>query len=158
MTELLGALGDGALPALLRRSAPAYVLVNALHILGIGLLLGAIATLDLRLLGAFRAQPVAALAPPLVRVAGGGLVLAAATGLMLFATRPLAYAENPAFLAKLGLIGLGLLNLGALRLNPHWRGATAGRAPHGSVRAAALLSLLAWAGAVLAGRWIGFLQ
>lgn len=158
MTELLGALSDGALPALLRRSAPAYVLVNALHILGLGLLLGAIATLDLRLLGAFRAQPVAALAPPLVRVAGGGLALAAATGLMLFATRPHAYAENPAFLAKLGLVGLGLLNLAALRLNPHWRRATAGEAPHGSVRASALLSLLAWVGAVLAGRSIGFLQ
>jgi hypothetical protein len=29
---------------------------------------------------------------------------------------------------------------------------------HGSVRIAAFLSLLAWMGAVIAGRWIGFLQ
>jgi hypothetical protein len=156
--ELLQALADWPVAAALRRSAIAYPLVNAAHIISLGLLLGAITTLDLRLLGLFRAHPVAVLGPPLWRVAACGLALAAVTGFLLFSTRPLAYAENPAFLTKLGLIGLGLLNLLVLRFNAHWRLALGGGAVHGSVRAAALLSLVAWMGAVVAGRWIGFLQ
>jgi hypothetical protein len=144
--------------AALRESGIAYPIVNAAHIASIALLFGAIATLDLRMLGAFRASPAAALGPPLVRVASFGLVLAAVTGFLLFSTRPLTYWENPAFRIKLALIALGLANVVALHVNRHWRRALAGDAVHGSVRAAAALSLTLWLGAVLAGRWIGFLQ
>ncbi|MBC9178086.1 DUF2214 domain-containing protein [Pseudoroseomonas ludipueritiae] len=141
----------------LRQSALAYPLVNAAHILGIGLLLGSIATLDLRMLGLFRAAPMAVLAPPLWRMAGCGLGLAAATGFLLFSTRPGAYLDNPAFLLKLGLLALGLLNILALHLNPAWKRALAGGEAGAALRLPALLSLLAWVGAVLSGRWIGFL-
>lgn len=144
--------------AFLRGSVAAYALVNAAHIMGIGLLFGAIATLDLRLLGAFPGHPVAHLGPPLRRAAAGGLALAAGTGLLLFTTRPLAYAANPAFLAKLGLVAFGLLNVALLTRGRHWRAALAGAPVHPAVQGAALASLLAWAGAILAGRWIGFLQ
>jgi hypothetical protein len=155
---VLEAISAWPLAAALRESAIAYPLVNAAHIAAFGLLLGAIATLDLRLLGAFQGQALRDLGPPLWRVAAWGLALAALTGLLLFSTRAPAYAENPAFLAKLGLIGLGLANVLALRLNPHWARALEGGAVHPSVRLSAALSLLAWLGAVLAGRWIGFLQ
>ena len=156
--DLLHAVAASPVAAALRDSAVAYPLVNAAHIISLGLLLGAVVTLDLRLLGAFRAHPLTHLGPPLWRVAAVGLGLAGVTGLMLFTTRAPAYAENPAFLAKLGLIGLGLLNVAALRFNRHWRAALAGGPPHPSIRLAALASLLAWVGAALAGRWIGFLQ
>lgn len=142
----------------LRQSELLYPLVNAAHILGIGLLLGAIATLDLRLLGLFRAAPLAVLAPPLWRVAACGLGLAAATGFLLFSTRPAGYLDNPAFLLKLGLVGFGLLNILALHLNPAWRRALAGGEARVGLRLPALLSLLVWVGAVLAGRWTGFLM
>jgi hypothetical protein len=155
---VLEALAGWPVAAALRGSVVLYPLVNAAHILGIGLLIGAIVTLDLRLLGAFRAVPLAAVAPMLVRVAGSGLALAAVTGFLLFTTRPLTYAENPAFLLKLGLIGLGLINIATLRRHAGWRALLAGGAPSFLVRAAALASLLTWTAAVLAGRWIGFLQ
>ena len=77
---------------------------------------------------------------------------------LLFSVRPLAYAANPAFLIKVLLVALGILNALALRLNRHWSQARAGGPVHGSVRATALLSLFIWAAAVLAGRWIGLLQ
>ena len=155
---MLDAVAAWPVAAALRGSAIAYPLVNAAHIGAVGLLLGAIVTLDLRLLGAFRAHPVAHLAPPLLRVATLGFLAAAATGLLLFTTRPVAYAENPAFLAKLALIGLALVNALALRLHPRWRRLGAnGRIPR-PVRAAAAVSLLAWPATVVAGRWIGFLQ
>ena len=142
----------------LRQSTLAYPLVNAAHILGIGLLLGSIATLDLRLLGLFRAAPLAVLAPPLWRVAACGLGLAAATGFLLFSTRPAGYLGNTAFLLKLGLLGLGLLNILALHLNPAWKRVLADGEAGAALRLPALVSLLVWAGVVVAGRWIGFLM
>ncbi|GGC70848.1 hypothetical protein GCM10011504_55760 [Siccirubricoccus deserti] len=155
---MLDAIAGWPVGAWLRASDIAYPLVNAAHIASIGLLLGAIVTLDLRLLGAFRRHPIGHLAPPLVRVAAAGLLAAAVTGLLLFSTRPTTYLENPAFLAKLALVGLALLNAMALRLHPWWRSGTyQGEAP-GTVRAAVAVSLVAWPSAVVAGRWIGFLQ
>lgn len=156
--EWLAALGASPPAAWLRGSVTAYLLVNAAHVLGVGLLLGAVVALDLRLLGAFAAHPLRHLGPPLRRVAGAGLVLAAATGLLLFATRPIAYVENPAFLAKLALLGLALVNLALLHAGGRWRAALQTDVPAPSLRAAALVSLLAWPGVLLAGRWVGFLQ
>ncbi|PHK96811.1 DUF2214 domain-containing protein [Pseudoroseomonas rhizosphaerae] len=151
--EALAAWPGGAL----RRSAIAYPLANAAHILAIGLLLGAIATLDMRLLGAFRAVPLAHLAGPLSRVAGWGLALALATGLLLFSVSPGAYLGNPAFQIKLALVLAGTLNALALHRGAPWRRALAGGHAGAALRVAALLSLLLWSAAVLAGRWIGFL-
>lgn len=142
----------------LSRSAIAYPLVNAAHILALALLFGAIAILDLRLLGLFRGSPLGAVARPATRMAACGFALAATTGFLLFSTRPLTYAENPAFLVKLGLIGLALLNATLLHVNPRWHVALAGGAVHGSLRASAVASLFVWMTVVLAGRWIGFLQ
>jgi hypothetical protein len=56
------------------------------------------------------------------------------------------------------LIGLGVLNVIVLRYNRHWRQAINGARVHSSVRIAAFVSLFVWLGAVVAGRWIGFLQ
>jgi hypothetical protein len=155
---LLDALASWPVAAALRGSAIAYPLVNAAHIASVGLLLGAIVTLDLRLLGAFRSHPLAHLAPPLVRVAAAGFIGAAVTGVLLFSTRPAAYLENPAFLAKLALIGVGVLNIMTLRLNPRWGDVTESEKIAASVRAAAFASLLVWPSVVVAGRWIGFMQ
>jgi uncharacterized protein DUF6644 len=156
--EALQALSEWSVAAVLRQSRIGYPLMNAAHIMSIGLLLGSIVTLDLRLIGLFRGHPIADLGPPLWRVATCGLILAVATGFLLFSTRPLTYAENPAFFAKLGLIGLGVINVIVLRYNRHWRQAINGARVHSSVRIAAFVSLFVWLGVVVAGRWIGFLQ
>jgi hypothetical protein len=155
--DILQTLGDWPVAAGLRRSSLAYLLVNAGHILAIGVLVGAIVTLDLRLLGLFRAAPVAILGPPLVKVAAAGLALAVVTGFLLFSVRPVSYASNPAFLSKLALVALGVLNAAMLHLGGPWRRAFHGPAIPAAVKVAAALSLIFWAGAVVAGRWIGFL-
>ncbi|WP_207540884.1 DUF6644 family protein [Sabulicella rubraurantiaca] len=158
MEPLLQTLEAWPVAAALRRSEVLYLLVNAAHILGIGLLIGAIATLDLRVLGVFHHAPLSALGPPLVRVAAAGLGLALATGSLLFSVRPADYAANPAFLTKLGLVLAGLLNVLALHLNPGWGRALTGEGIGMTVRLAATLSLLVWVSALLAGRWIAFLE
>ena len=158
LSEWLQALAAWPVAAYLREATVAYATLNAAHIFALGLLVGSIVTLDLRILGMFRAAPLPALADPLSRMAAVGVALAITTGFLLFSVRPVAYADNPAFLSKVALVALGVTNALALRANPHWRSARGGGDVHGSVRLGAALSLLIWAAAVLAGRWIGFLQ
>ena len=148
----------GSLPHadLLRRSATLYLFVNAAHILGIGLLVGAILPLDLRLIGVLREGPIAVLAPFLVRVAATGLALAIATGLLLFSVKPAEYAGNPAFLTKMALLLLGLANVTAQHRSATWRMLRQGGEPGAIVRLLAGLSFLIWLAALVAGRWIGF--
>jgi hypothetical protein len=134
----------------------AYPLVSAAHIAAIGLIIGAIGTLDARLLGAFAKRPVAALGPPLSRVAAIGVALAVLTGFLLFSVRPVAYADNAMLQLKLALVGLGVTNALALRFTPWWRSALAGGAVNPALRMQAAVSLLIWLSALLAGRWIGF--
>ena len=155
--DLLDWLAAWPLAAAMRRSAILYLFVNAAHILSIGLLVGAILPLDLRLAGLFGNTPVEVLGPFLARAAATGAVLAILTGLCLFSVRPSAYVSNPAFLAKLALLAFGLANALLLHLGPAWRTAIAGGGISPAVRLSACLSLVIWPSVILAGRWIGFL-
>lgn len=120
--------------------------------LGVALLVGAIAVLDLRLLGLWRAVPVALLARPTAAVAATGLGLAFATGPLLLTVRATEYVENPFLFAKFGAILVGLANLAWLRMAGNWTG----EAHEARRRWAGLLSLAAWLGALTAGRMIAY--
>lgn len=140
----------------LHASWVAYLLVNAAHILGLALLLGPILTLDARLLGLWRHVPLGVLAPLLSWVAAIGLALAVLTGAWLFTVRPAEYLANPAFLIKLGLLGLAVANIALQHSQAGWRAVLKGEPVPAGVRAAAALSALLWIAVLVAGRWIGF--
>lgn len=145
-------------PALwLRRSGVLYLLVNAAHIGAIGLLIGSIVPLDLRLLGILKPTSLAVLAPVLARTAATGLALAVVTGAMLFSVRPLEYLENPAFLTKMALLAAGAVNAWLVHRGRGWEGVESGGPPTGMLRTQAGASLALWLGCLVAGRWIGFL-
>jgi len=160
LETLAGMLQEGALAQTLRASVWLYPLVNAGHVVGIALLFGSILPLDLRLLGAWRSVPLEMLARVLLPTAITGLVLAVATGVLLFATRPLDYVVEPLFGIKMALIVVAILNALALRRLPEWHlarvtsGASDG-AP-GRWRVAALASIVLWLAVILAGRLIGY--
>lgn len=139
----LAAIEQAALVRFIATAPGVYPLVSAAHILGISLLLGSILVVDLRLLGALGPRLDPAL-PVMTRVAIGGFVLAAATGLTLASVQIAAYAANPAFLTKLGLIAFAGANAALFA----WRGRAG--------RLAAALSLLSWLAVLVAGRWIAF--
>jgi hypothetical protein len=154
---LATALQDTALSQALRGSQWLYPLVNTAHLLGIAVLFGAIAPLDLRLLGCWKSVPLQPLARILLPMAIAGLGLAAATGALLFATRPGDYVVEPLFGVKLALIGAAIVNALLLRRSPAWSLVrVAGTTPRPAWRMAAAASLLLWLGVITVGRLIGY--
>ncbi|MDX5504090.1 MAG: hypothetical protein LPJ90_11365 [Halomonas sp.] len=130
-----------------------YAAINALHVLGIALLIGAIVALDLRLLGWRRRLPSRELGRLLQPVAITGVLLAMATGGLLFLADPGGYAAMPLFRLKLALIALALANALLLNLGPGLAQATPRR-----LRVAGILSLLLWPAVLLAGRFLAFVE
>jgi hypothetical protein len=155
--EALAWLSTTPVAAALKASGTLYLVVNAAHILAIGLIVGAILPLDLRLAGLVRAAPIAAVGPLLSRTAAIGVVAALATGLCLFSVRPQEYAANPAFLVKVALVALGIVNALVLHARGAWQAAMATDSAPPALRMQALLSMVIWLGALLAGRWIAFI-
>jgi hypothetical protein len=138
----------------MRTGAWTYALVNLTHVLGIALLFGAVAVLDLRLLGLWRAAPAAALARATTQVAAVGVLLALPSGVALLSAQATEYVDNPFFWSKLALVLLGLVNIGLLRRAASWR--TLDQGISARVRVGAAASLLLWLGAVSAGRLIAY--
>ncbi len=156
--EILQALQDAGFAAALRRADTLYPLVNAAHILSLGLIVGAIGTLDLRVLGAFKTFALDQLAPPLSRMAAIGVAATLVTGFFLFSVQPVAYAQNTALLVKVTLFVLGVANALTLHKREAWRRALATGDADASVKAQAACSLAIWVAAVISGRWIAFVE
>jgi hypothetical protein len=149
VNELLAGLEATPLAAALRGSVYLYPLVNTAHIAGIALLVGAVAALDLRLIGAWRAVPAAALTKVLVPVAATGLGLAVIAGVLLFVCKATEYAVAPLFQAKMVLLVLALANAGI-----GWRLLRRGDSP--ALRLSAATSLAVWLTVLLLGRLVGY--
>ena len=148
-----------ALARELRGSVYAYPLVNAAHLLGVALLIGSIIPLDLRLLWAWRSEPLAPLWRVLTRTAGVGLVLAALFGSLLFITRATEYAASGLFLSKMAFVGAGTLNALALRVvapGDLSRLLSTTEMPPRRIRFAGGFSLAAWLTALTLGRLVGY--
>jgi hypothetical protein len=155
----LAALEATALAGALRDSVWAYPLVNAAHILGVALLVGAMIPLDLRLLGAWRSVPLAPLWRVLTRTAGAGLGLAIIFGTLLFITRATEYAASGLFLSKMVVVGIGTANALAVRtLVPDAIAPIRSAHEKSPVRVqlAGGLSLAAWLTALTLGRLVGY--
>ncbi len=134
----------------LRASTWVYPLVSWLHLVGIGLLFGTIAVVDLRLAGGLLRLDDAALQQTLVPLSLGGFMVALLSGLLLFAPAAREYLSSPWFAAKLALIGSAAVNALALHLASRRRP----NPRHG--RLAGLLSLGLWATVMLTGRMLAF--
>ena len=125
-----------------------FPLLESLHVVGLALLLGSILMLDLRLLGwTARGNLPAQMSAGMMGWVWLGFGIALVSGMGMFISRPSAYAANTAFQIKFVLLMVLGGNLALYRLT---RLSTA--------RIAATVSLVAWAGVVLAGRWTGHIN
>ena len=160
MHDFLAWMEASALGHFMRESGPwTYALVNLLHILGVASLFGSVLILDLRLLGLWQRIPLALLAAAVVPVAGLGFVLAATTGVGLFATKATEYEGNPFLLIKFPAIALALLNVMILNRTTAWRARGARALSRHEERQLAVMggvSLACWFTAVAAGRLVAY--
>lgn len=153
----LAALQSSAIPTSLRLSYYGYPLVNAAHIVGIALLFGGIVPLDLRLLGFWRSVPAATLARILVPIAITGLILAAATGSLLFSVAAVRYAGLGVFQLKMLLVLAATANALLLTRVAGWHeDGPAHMRPR--VRFAAGLSIALWLAVIMCGRIIAYVD
>jgi hypothetical protein len=136
-----------------------YPAANVGHIVSLAFLAGAVAIMDVRLLGGFAATVPAVILARARPAALGAFAGMAVTGFVLFAAEASHLAVNPVFRLKLLLVGAGLINAALFEL---WarRAAVAdlpARAPMPrAAKAAGLLSLAIWLAVAACGRAIAY--
>lgn len=134
----------------------AYPTILTLHTVGMAIVVGTCVVMDLRLLGVGEGVQLRALqgAPRLVWT---GFLINAATGLALFTTDAEHKSMQTVFFVKLALIFLALIVYGRIRALV-FRNPAAMTAPITSgVKTLAVLSLILWTGATIAGRLMAYL-
>ncbi|QEE43698.1 hypothetical protein FVA81_03500 (plasmid) [Rhizobium sp. WL3] len=136
-----------------------YAVLETLHVLGIALLIGSIFAVDMRLLGLGRQTvSVTSTMRHLLPVCYVGFITAVITGLALLSAQATMIAASGAAPWKLGLLCAAGANAAAFHLGTGRGMAQWGEAsmPPFFARVAALLSISAWTGVVLAGQMLPY--
>jgi len=145
----------------LRGSSNGYPVVLALHLVAMALFGAMIVMTDLRLLGwAMRGRSISDVVNQLRVPKRIGFVLAATCGALLFFSKAEEYYFNSFFRVKILLFLLVAVHAMIFRGSVYNKAAELDAAPQVPLRAkvAAGLSLLLWAGIMIAGRGIGYLR
>lgn len=140
---------------LVRESKWVFAFGEMMHFVGICMLFGSLLFVDLRIMGFYKRLSVKSVLS-FLPFALLGFLICAATGWLFFASNPVVYATNPAFLGKMTLVLLAGLNALAFTVWEHRKVVLLGPgedAP-GTARFFAATSLLLWLGVLLLGRWL----
>src|SRR5439155_6643398 len=132
----------------------AFPMVLTLHTIGMAVLVGASWVLDMRLLGISRRVPLSAYrwVFPVLEI---GLLVNVVTGVMLFIKNATKWGTAIPFLVKMAFIIASVAVLAPLR--SHVLRNDADNEVNGNLRLLAIASILAWTGAVTAGRLLAYL-
>jgi len=143
----------------LRESELAFPLTEAIHLIGLGISVGTIMWVDLRLLGlTMTGERVSDVVSRLERWAIGGFIVMFISGLVLFLGKPENYYTTTAFRIKMMMLPLAGLNVLFFhkKVYPHvaewnesadvpWQGRLAG-----------FVSMTLWLAIIIAGRWTAY--
>jgi len=156
MTDLLVSLENTGFGTWLRESPSiwAYPLVLTLHTVGLAVLVGGNAVLDLRLLGAAPRIPVEPLRR-LFPIMWAGFWVNALSGLALFVADASTKGTTTVFFWKLAFIAVGVGVLFALKRLVYGHGEARDGVP-GPVKALAAASLVLWVLAIITGRYMAY--
>ena len=137
----------------------AYPTILTLHTVGLGIVVGASAVVDFRLLGYARRVRLVDLSP-LFALMAWAFLLNAATGMLLFMADATTKSRQPVFYIKLSLIFVALwCTLATRRIVREDSTDSVGAAtsPRSNGARLAVVSLLLWAGAITAGRLMAYM-
>jgi hypothetical protein len=138
----------------IRDSLWLFPVIEAVHLLGLCLLGGAVIIVDLRMLGVGLARhSIAQLARDARPWLVASLLVMLATGTALFLSESVKCYYNQSFWVKILTLPIAILFTFTIR---DWTARASGAAPTLRTRAVALASLTLWFTVAAAGRWIGF--
>jgi hypothetical protein len=159
ITATLEWLQNTGLAVYIRDSLFAFPLIESAHVIGLTLVFGTIAIVDLRLLGiASSERSFLRVASEVLKWTWAAFALTAVSGVLMFITNATGYVQNGYFRTKLVLLVLAAINvlvfeLTAGRTVEQWSEARSAP-PLG--RAVAAVSLVLWLAVIVTGRMIGF--
>lgn len=135
-----------------------YPLLKAMHILGIALMFGIVTLVDLRMLGLFRGIPIATVMR-LLSLACIGFAIIVLTGVPMLTATATTIARSYAAPWKFGLILLGGANvlIFHLLIHPKLNCERPICLIQKSAKMSAIVSLLTWSGAIIAGRFLAYI-
>lgn len=143
----------------IRDSLYLFPLIESAHVLGLTMVFGTIAIIDLRLLGiASTKRPFRRIASDVLKWTWAAFALTVASGALMFITNADVYYHNSFFRTKMLLllvagINMFVFELTAARTVHRWDNEA--KAPLAG-RTAAALSLVLWIAIIFLGRWTGF--
>lgn len=143
-------MDNGAMSSWITTNPIAYPALEVVHITGIALLVGNLVLVELRVWGLGRTLPLPALARLGLTVSLVGFGLAAASGLLMFASQAAELMANRAFVIKIGLLTLAGTNAGLFHARDGLTRLDA------VARVQTALSLGLWLGVIICGRWIAY--
>lgn len=158
MTAVLRALQDSAFSTWVVGSDSiwAYPMILTMHTIGLGIVVGAAAVIDFRLLGVGPGIPLEEI-ERVFPIFWTGFTINLISGVMLFVSEAADKATQPVFLVKLLLIAVGVVVTARIRRLVFRDGTPVRLAPSGA-RALAMTSLVLWGGAIVAGRLMAYLK
>jgi hypothetical protein len=159
VVDVLSSVEGSYVAGRIRDSLYLFPLIESLHVLGLTMVFGTIAIIDLRLLGIASAKrSFRRVASDVLKWTWAAFALAVTTGSLMFMTNAGVYYHNFYFRTKMVLLvfaGMNMLifELTAARSVHRWDNDA--KAPLAG-RAAAAISLVLWITIIFLGRWTGF--
>jgi hypothetical protein len=132
-----------------------YPAILFLHTLGMSLIVGVNAGIDLRILGFAPEVPLAPL-KRLFPIMWSGFGINAATGTVLLLADATKMLANPVFYGKMAFIALALVNLRVLKTHLFGDPLVEKTPLSTHVKILAATSLILWLAAITAGRWMAY--
>lgn len=156
---ILSSLESTALATRIRESLLLFPMLESFHVIGLTMVFGTIAIIDLRLLGlASTHRPFTRIATDVLKWTWAAFGLTVITGALMFTTNAGVYFHNSYFRSKMLLLLLAGINMLVFEF-------TAGRSVEQwdknrsaplSGKTMAALSIVLWISIIFLGRWIGF--
>ena len=144
---------DTAIGIAIRESLWLFPIIEAVHLLALALIGGAVLIVDMRLAGLIlNTQPSATIAKDAEPWLIGGLAVMIATGVLLFLSEAIKCYYSPPFWLKMLFLTLAIIFTFTVRRRVAGNGASS----PWRMKSAALVSVVLWSGVGLMGRGIGF--
>jgi hypothetical protein len=152
------ALEASGLGAAIRQSRWLYMAANVGHIVSLMLFAGAVAVMDVRMMGALAATSPGFVLRAARRAAIVGFACLVLSGAFLFTAEASHVIMNRVFQFKLGLIALGLINIALFEIfiTPKVRDLPPSTPLPSGARAGAMTSIAIWVAVAICGRTIAY--